>query len=163
MSNYTTTYQQLRTQLMAYIKAACNNINSYSSNVSSLMKVGGSQTICSYPFDGGGKSQGTIHIIANTDASSVINVVSESTVQSQLDSFMNDNGIPTNSTLDASGIIVFWSVAAAFCTNKMVFVVSQLLSNERVFLFILPDYKALPFHHATHRALNPSTPIQLSF
>lgn len=119
------TYNDLLILFKSWVKSNCNNVGSYSAAVDASLKSGFSRR---YSYQSGGTTK---YATLSINAWDVVPIVTESTIDSQIDEFFTDRNIVQrkNFYVTTSGIINFWNNAAIFCNKRLYLVASQYAPN----------------------------------
>ena len=119
------TYNDLLILFKSWVKSNCNNVGSYSAAVDVSLKSGFSRR---YSYQSNNVTKYATLLINSWD---VVPVVTESTIDSQIDEFFTSRNIIQRKDfyVTTSGIINFWNNLAIFCNKRLYLVASQYAPN----------------------------------
>ena len=145
-TNYVVKYGDLIDTTVDRLASICNNIDAYSSNVPSIYRTNGSQTLASASISGTTMSgQSGTASVARRAHTAVVNgvnidalmvVVAKSTLRSQLLSFAQSSGIATkfDEVMSTKALMHFFNVLASFISARVVLIHSPY-TNVSGFIF----------------------------
>jgi len=155
-------YSELLDYALNNISKRCSNIGQFASNVPMQLKNGSSWTVGSYKTTSSGKraAGNTLKAVATVN-DSLLNVVSEETVRSQLLEFMASRGIASKEKekISFKSILNFYNNLASFISAKLIYITNSYGSGS--FVYYNPNSVSYPVVNTSHSDTEyPSSQVQ---